>query len=92
MYQVLLWYHSSSCGLDGSLTWPSVPSILTDTNASILQDYPYKAISDECQQSSCKVVPGTDVDKWIDVDHDSEEVGCVLTTLRSRTDSVDVSG
>lgn len=82
-------HHSIECDLDGLSTWSSVPSMSTDTNASIPQDYPYKAISDECQKSSCNVVPGTDVDKWIDVDHDSEEVGCVLliASLHSRDGS-----
>lgn len=40
----------------------------------VCQAYPYTAESDLCKKSTCDVVEGTMVDKWIDVDHDSEEV------------------
>lgn len=40
-----------------------------------LQDYPYTAEGDICKKTTCDVVEGTMVDKWIDVDHDNEEVG-----------------
>lgn len=39
-----------------------------------MQDYPYTATGGICQKSTCDTVPGTMVDKWIDVDADSEEV------------------
>lgn len=41
------------------------------------QDYPYIATGGICQKSSCDVVPGTGVDKWIDVGT-TEEVGAGL--------------
>ncbi|CAM9527949.1 unnamed protein product [Sphacelaria rigidula] len=38
------------------------------------QDYPYIATGGICQKSSCDVVPGTGVDKWIDVGTTEEEL------------------
>lgn len=46
-----------------------------------LQDYPYTAEGDVCKKTTCDVVEGTMVDKWVDVDHDSEQVG-TRTSLR----------
>lgn len=37
------------------------------------QDYPYVALDGICRKDSCDVVPGTAVDKWVDVEN-SEEV------------------
>ncbi|CAN0204884.1 unnamed protein product, partial [Laminaria digitata] len=64
---------SYDMGCDGGLMDNSFHWIQQNHGICSETDYPYKAISDECQKASCKVVPGTDVDKWIDVDHDSEE-------------------
>lgn len=42
------------------------------------QDYPYTAEGDDCKKKTCDTVPGTMVDKWIDVDHNSADVRFVV--------------
>ncbi|CAN0074193.1 unnamed protein product [Ectocarpus sp. 8 AP-2014] len=37
------------------------------------EDYPYTAEGDLCKKSTCDVVEGTMVDKWVDVETDDEQ-------------------
>lgn len=79
--------HSSNCVFSVS---PPFLARLPVLFLPVLKDYPYTAEGGLCKKTSCDVVEGTMVDKWVDVDHENEEVtqdasasaqGCSLAWL-----------
>ncbi|KAG5191392.1 hypothetical protein JKP88DRAFT_231214 [Tribonema minus] len=64
--------YDSGCGgglMDFSFHW-----IQENGGICAEADYPYEAINDQCKSDACKVVPGTNVASWVDVDQDMKSL------------------